>query len=54
MFSIKKSNGWEATGLVIHDAKQILEHCLEWRITHVPRVGNGMAHSLAKLSLSLN
>lgn len=38
---------------VIQDAKSILGSCQIWRVSHAYREGNGVAHNLAKLALSL-
>jgi hypothetical protein len=50
----KLDGAWRGNyGYVIQDAKHILGCCQEWRVNHIYLEGNGVAHSLAKLALSL-
>ncbi|XP_059434317.1 uncharacterized protein LOC132167380 [Corylus avellana] len=40
-------------GHVLQEAKQKLCQCMEWKVSHVHRQGNNVAHSLAKLALTI-
>jgi hypothetical protein len=48
----REESGWGRNGAV-HDAKQQMERFMEWRMAHVHRQANDVAHSLAKFALSL-
>lgn len=37
----------------VQDTKNMLHYLLEWRISHVHRQSNSVAHSLTKLALSI-
>ncbi|KAE8076819.1 hypothetical protein FH972_015444 [Carpinus fangiana] len=51
---LNRDEAWLGSyGQIIQDAQQVLQYCMEWKATHVPRAGNGVAHSLAKMALSV-
>ena len=43
---------WGQYGPLINDSKQLLEQLQHWAIVHVPRICNGVAHKLAKITLT--
>jgi hypothetical protein len=44
---------WSRFGLMINDAKILLNSLQEWRVCHVKRAGNMAAHKLAKHGLTV-
>jgi hypothetical protein len=50
---LNSAEGWMGSyGFVIHRAKELPFERLEWRVAHVIRYGNTMAHRLARLDFS--
>jgi hypothetical protein len=45
---------WCKFGLMINDAKILLNSLQEWRVCHVKRMGNKVAHILAKHGLTVD
>jgi hypothetical protein len=45
---------WSRFGLMINDAKILLNSLQEWRVYHVKRMGNKAAHILAKHGLTVD
>ena len=41
-------------GHLMDEARLLLESCHTWRVQHVQRSGDGVAHQLAKLALAQN
>lgn len=51
---LKNEETWLGSyGHVLQDAKQKLRQCMEWKVTHVHRQGDSVAHCLAKLALNV-
>jgi ribonuclease HI len=50
----KEEESWTNFGPIVEEVKDMLKGCHSWKISHVKRTANEVAHKMAKMVVSLN